>query len=52
MEIKVQKVLQYLCRFVVDPYLCFPKQKQFYIADKHPQKKIDNHVVDSCQPTC
>jgi len=31
---------------------CFPKSKQFYFADKHPQKKIDNHVVDSCQRTC
>ena len=31
---------------------CFPKPKQFYFADKHYKKKIDNHVVDSCQRTC
>ena len=30
---------------------CFPKPKQCYFADKHPQK-IDNLVVDSCQRTC
>ena len=31
---------------------CFPKSKQFYFADKHPQNKIDSHVVDSCQRAC
>ena len=35
---------------------CFPKPQQFYFADKHPPKKIDNHVqlhvLDSCQRTC
>ena len=30
---------------------CFPKQKQFYFADKHPPNKIYNHVVDSCLRT-
>ena len=30
---------------------CFPEPKQFYFADKHPPKKIHNHVVDSCQRT-
>ena len=31
---------------------CFPKPKQFYFADNHPQKKIDNYVVDSYQRIC
>ena len=30
---------------------CFPKPKQFYLADKHPAKKIFNHVVESSQRT-
>ena len=24
---------------------CFPKPKQFYFADKHPQKKIDSFIL-------